>query len=287
MDKTLFLCYNKSQRGNIIMEVISVGKSHRLYKSFPEHQHGYWEILLNIKGSGVINVEGVNYKFKPGSIIVIPPYTPHKKESEEGFMDISMFINNMRPIGKTPLKFFTDDKEKSVQKVMEIAALYSYPKEMDNHSKFVLAAAGDFIYQILACFYNQYSRRDARLEGILKLIHQNVSNPDFDLAKTIGDAGFSRSYFRKIFKDETGNSPVAYFNCLRINQAKMLMQQYGGSRTVKDVALECGFKDALYFSRVFKKVEGVSPSQYLKEIQNPDRRPIFFDTPESLYKYRQ
>ena len=60
----------------------------------------------------------------------------------------------------------------------------------------------------------------------------------------------------------TGQSPVNYFNSLRIGKAKSMFQQYGNSRTVKEIAYSCGFSDALYFSRVFRQLEGISTAVY-------------------------
>ena len=86
--------------------------------------------------------------------------------------------------------------------------------------------------------------------------------------------------------DMTGQSPVNYFNSLRIGKAKSMFQQYGNSRTVKEIAYSCGFSDALYFSRVFRQLEGISPQQYIrtlkKEMTPEDIRLVKMDTPEEF-----
>ena len=82
-----------------------------------------------------------------------------------------------------------------------------------------------------------------------------------------------------MFKRQYGQSPVKYFNQKRIEKAQSMIQQYGDSRSVKDIAFACGFEDALYFSRVFKQYVGMRPSDYQKQCQQKDVQPIIMDTP--------
>ena len=96
------------------MEIIEIGRSKKLHYSFPEHQHGFWEILLNTNGNGVFLAEGKEYEFHPGTILVIPPYTPHQKKSNDGFLDRSVFLKNFRNIGRSGVKLFEDDERRTV-----------------------------------------------------------------------------------------------------------------------------------------------------------------------------
>ncbi|MBQ7364525.1 MAG: helix-turn-helix transcriptional regulator [Clostridia bacterium] len=73
--------------------------------------------------------------------------------------------------------------------------------------------------------------------------------------------GYSYSSFRKQFKEKTGKSPHEYLVDLRMERAVALLnsQQY----TVTEVALMVGYEDSSYFSRVFRKKKGCSPSSFL------------------------
>lgn len=75
-------------------------------------------------------------------------------------------------------------------------------------------------------------------------------------------AGMTPSSFSRAFKRETGRSPGTYLTELRVAKAKELMSQPG--ITVKELARHVGFQDELYFSRVFKKTEGLPPTIYWK-----------------------
>ena len=63
---------------------------------------------------------------------------------------------------------------------------------------------------------------------------------------------------------QMGISYVEYLRNLRIKRAVFLMEQ--GVASVKNVAILSGFEDALYFSKVFKQAEGVTPSEYIKNL---------------------
>lgn len=69
--------------------------------------------------------------------------------------------------------------------------------------------------------------------------------------------GLNANYFSKLFKAELGMPPLALLTTYRVERAKSLLLYT--DTPVKEVAVLCGFTDALYFSRVFKRVSGLSP----------------------------
>ena len=74
--------------------------------------------------------------------------------------------------------------------------------------------------------------------------------------------GFNATYFSTLFKKETGQNFMDYLTELRISKAKELL--CGEELSVQDVAEQVGYRDLKYFSRLFKKLTGVSPSDYKK-----------------------
>jgi AraC-like DNA-binding protein len=70
----------------------------------------------------------------------------------------------------------------------------------------------------------------------------------------------SASHFSGLFRRSTGTSPMEYFIQLKIQKSCQLL--YNANIKVKDVAKEIGYDDAYYFSRLFKKLMGMSPEQY-------------------------
>jgi AraC-like DNA-binding protein len=74
------------------------------------------------------------------------------------------------------------------------------------------------------------------------------------------EAGMSVSHFSERFRKQTGQSPMAYFIQLRMRLACRLLDLSG--KPIKTVAMETGYRDPYYFSRVFKKSMGISPEKY-------------------------
>jgi AraC-like DNA-binding protein len=70
----------------------------------------------------------------------------------------------------------------------------------------------------------------------------------------------SRFHFIKKYKALTGTTPINHFIHLKIERACHLLDVT--SKGVNEVAWALGYEDAYYFSRIFKKTMGISPSQY-------------------------
>ena len=102
------------------------------------------------------------------------------------------------------------------------------------------------------------SKRE-RLRPAIEYISQHLGTPirNDELAATIG---VSTVYFRKLFTEVMGVSPITYTKQLRIEKAKeMLGSDYG---TLTDIALSLGYSGLYDFSRDFKKQVGIAPSRY-------------------------
>ena len=72
--------------------------------------------------------------------------------------------------------------------------------------------------------------------------------------------GVHENYLTDCFHREMGITPIAYLTRYRITQARVLLD--AGQRSITEVALAVGFADGAYFSRVFQREVGVSPSAY-------------------------
>ena len=73
-------------------------------------------------------------------------------------------------------------------------------------------------------------------------------------------ASFSTAYFNQAFKAQTGYTPVDYLIRLRMHQACQLLD--ATTLSVKVIAEQVGYADQLYFSRAFKEINGVPPTEY-------------------------
>ena len=72
--------------------------------------------------------------------------------------------------------------------------------------------------------------------------------------------GVSYSWFRKIFKELTGESPIRYLQQMRIRKAKYLLSSSDAS--IKSIGLECGFAAPGYFCNSFRNETGLTPLEF-------------------------
>ncbi len=98
-----------------------------------------------------------------------------------------------------------------------------------------------------------------KLAPIVALLQANLART-VSIEELAEEAELSPSRFRVLFKQYTGHSVVRYQNWLRVNRAKDLL--LSGEYSVTEAAKEVGFLDVYYFSRLFKKLTGFSPSYY-------------------------
>jgi AraC-like DNA-binding protein len=90
-------------------------------------------------------------------------------------------------------------------------------------------------------------------------MRQRLNRP-LQVAVLAASVNISQSHYFAIFKRFTGSTPIDYFIQLRMQQACQLLKTTSAS--VKEVAGSLGYDDPFYFSRVFRSVHGVAPSEY-------------------------
>lgn len=98
------------------------------------------------------------------------------------------------------------------------------------------------------------------IEQVLKLIDENLANPEFNVEKLAARVYISRTLFYKKIKSITGYQPVELIRMMRLKKAAQYIET--GEFTVSEVAYMVGYNDIRYFSTSFKKQFGVSPSQF-------------------------
>ncbi|MBQ6892793.1 MAG: helix-turn-helix transcriptional regulator [Clostridia bacterium] len=104
------------------------------------------------------------------------------------------------------------------------------------------------------------SSRRRQLDSALQYISENFNNEGLTVESVAETAGMSESHFRRLFKSAYQLSPVKYINLMRVNRAKELIRY--STYSFSQIALETGFANVYYFSRIFKKEVGCTPSEY-------------------------
>ena len=97
-------------------------------------------------------------------------------------------------------------------------------------------------------------------------IHQNFSDPNLMLADVAKAVNMSKSRFSTVFSQQSGQSFTDFLMSLRLNKAKELLR--GTDQKNSQIARDVGYNDAHYFSYIFKKNTGLTPSDYRAQYQN-------------------
>ena len=244
------------------MEPMYIDKSPREYHNFPLHQHTFWEITINLSGSGIATVDGKACPFQVGTIFCVAPGVLHGKVSADGFIDGSLMLRDIVPFGSSKFYQFEDDANGSAQYLFDL--IFDVMMKDGPNAQLVIQSLADALYQLMVS-WSLTSNRNLAVERFQKIILDNLSNYEFDISEGMKMSGYCSSYFRKLFKRSTGLSPLGYLNHMRIEYAKHQIQQYYGVRSMKEIGLHSGFEDPYYFSRVFRQYTGMNPRRYAEE----------------------
>ena len=100
-------------------------------------------------------------------------------------------------------------------------------------------------------------------------VRENYSDEKLSLDDICENLGVSNSYFSSIFKKETGNSFVGYLTDYRMDKASQMLLETKEKSYI--IAKSVGYTDPNYFSYVFKRKFGVSPSKYRAEYEESEK----------------
>lgn len=110
---------------------------------------------------------------------------------------------------------------------------------------------------------NADSEKIALFKAVEQYIIDNIKE-EIDLEKTAAKFNLSSYYFSRTFKEVLGYNYSDYVNIVRINKAKEFL--LNKSKSIKEVCFLVGYSDPNYFSKVFKKYEGISPTEFKQNI---------------------
>ena len=100
------------------------------------------------------------------------------------------------------------------------------------------------------------------VQNVKKYIEKNFSDYDLDLENIAEYNNVTPNHLCKIFKKEMNTSPIQYLTQVRLNRSKHLLKTT--DKQIKEIANLVGYRNAYYFSRLFKKSTGLTPLEYKK-----------------------
>ena len=242
-------------------EIIYAGR-HEMTHTVARHAHESWEFVYCTYGTGTFAFDSGNLSYTQGDIVVIPPLLPHANASQEGFRNIHINMSLSLQVFPEEPSIVRDNGNHFLLDAFT-AALYHFQSDRQDRS-ILLDAYGNLICCYLSV-YQQDRRHSPVVEDIERDILAHFEDCSYELDTYLHTLPFNYDYLRKLFQREMQVTPHQFLNSKRLQKAvEMLVATEYASVPITDVARMCGFREPLYFSRMFKKKYGVAPSYYVQ-----------------------
>ncbi len=239
--------------------------------SYHAHWHDYYEIILyrNCGGSCIIN--GEEYPITKDCLFFVTPKDVHAinaKSFKDSYSIGISFSNDVvdqeiiKEISSGP-RTVTNPTQTLLVLIERIRIIRNSSSRKESHKRFMQehmlnAALIEIIEKGTLLTAQKYNLSPA-IEKAIFYIMTDVSRK-FSLEEIASLCHLSPSYFSTLFRQETGKTFIKYVNDMRIEKAKILLQEKKNS--ILDVSLECGFNTLTHFIKIFKQITGLTPSQY-------------------------
>ncbi len=224
-------------------------------------RHDY-HILLVTGGTCEVFHNCKSYTLTEGSLILYEPYEEQEYSFKSGSTSLwCHFCGNI--VGelldscniKSGVYFLKPDKA-IFESYSNLIQRFHQPgkKNLANPSFMEL------IYNIsYAITFSEQKDNSDTILPILAYINTNY-NKQITIDELAKKSGFSKSRFSHIFSHVTDTTPIKYLNDIRLKMSCEMLS--ATNESIAEIAIACGFNDPLYFSRLFKRKYGTTPSEY-------------------------
>lgn len=246
------------------------------------HDHGVMEIVLIMKGTCTHYFEGKSHILIPGDFYVIHPTQIHAinmdtdcrwcdilvltqnntREQQEIFLlpDMQKLLYQNDPSLGYPLYHIPVIQREDI--LYLIKQIINEQDKQTENTEIRLRAYFCLLMtqfsQIVNISHTRLTLERNDVARILAYLEENFDRP-IRIGSLAADMGFSESQLRRVFKEQTGFSPVDYLNHLRVQKAEIMLKS--SEFTITEIAEKVGIYDTAYFSRLYKKYTKKSPSQ--------------------------
>ena len=243
---------------------------------FPHAQHHFRErkdgieeyiYMYCMEGSGTIEVEGTSYILHANQAFCIPRFHGHRYyASEKDPWSILWVHFKGTDTGYYPLeecRLINFNSQNATNRMQFLFELLFRVLE----SNYTL---GNFIYisQILEMIlsetyyrekHNTTLEQNKHVTNVIRYRYKHL-NENLTLEQVVDEFELSKSYLNAIFQKYTQHAPMDFFISLKMKRACQLLR--ASDSYIYEVAQKLGYADQYYFSRIFKKVVGMSPKEY-------------------------
>ena len=231
------------------------------------------------QGSGIVQANDVEYKVGAGSIFAIYPhqitYYESSREDPWEYYWIG-FGGRLAPEIMSRIGFEKDRtiavrirQPEAVFQCLESArALIAQQPMVDENLLAILARCLDALHIVSHVRQDAISPENREVPGhlgrestrtLLSIINSSLSQR-ISVQELADKLNMNRTYMSELFRRDVGKSIREYISDARMGKALILLQD--PDRPISAIAYQCGYEDALYFSRAFRKRYGLSPSQW-------------------------
>ncbi len=250
---------------------------------YPRAQYHYRErnlgssqaiLIFCIDGKGWVELPNGRFTVNANQYVIIPADTPHKYGADEKRPwtiywfhfkgDHSAYFCDL--LSKQSKSFINDSTFlDQIQKIFESV----YKNLESGYSQDNLAYSSISFQYILSCLSfsdklnpetNSMQKDAVDISIEYMQSHLDIS---INLESLAAHVNLSLSHFASVFRKKTGYTPIVYFNHLKIQRACQFL--HFTSLRINEISFKLGIEDPYYFSRLFTKTMGVSPSDYRKK----------------------
>lgn len=243
------------------------------------------EFVLVVKGTGWWEIAGERRTFAPHDLILVPPFMPHQFYADErGAVEhVAVhfdFAENLPAAGKglatrKPYRVrFTRSlriprQRRLFQGHAIERALTAVLREHAAGGDLGRASASMHLAGVLLALLAEpeadrstaltVQLKQSRVEAVVAHMRTNLARPisQVELERV---ARLSSSRLQALFREVAGYPPLDYLRRLRVEEARRLLAD--ARLSVKEVAARTGFRDTSHFSKVFRRIDGLSPAHY-------------------------
>ncbi|MDA3924178.1 MAG: AraC family transcriptional regulator [Kiritimatiellae bacterium] len=259
--------------------------STRKAKPISWHTHDFFELLFVIEGETSYEFR----KFHPlnipgGSFLIIPPginhrglnnirtpatlfgvtYKPHADNASQLTPLTSADLTEIQRLlqeSALTVRSCSPELRRCVARLSQLVGRHAGQKDLDDMIKAKLRAAVCTVIIEAAVNLSSTPQPDhnAIVTAATEYLEAHCHEP-LQISDLVHHIGFSRARIFEIFKAGTGMTPNDYLLRCRIRKARELLSD--PARPIIEIGLNCGFSSSQYFSQVFKKYTGMTPSRY-------------------------